>query len=52
MSSGPESFDVECVIPEELVRGKSKVTVRVQADDHVTAGGVCDLRIVLPHGGQ
>jgi hypothetical protein len=47
-----EFFDVEYVIPEELTRGRKQVTVRVQADDGATAGGVFDLRIVLPSGGQ
>ena len=47
-----EFFDVEYAIPEDLTRGKNKVTVRVQADDGATAGGVFDLRIVLPRGGQ
>jgi hypothetical protein len=49
----PEKFfDAEYAIPEDLTRGKSKVTVRVQADDGATAGGVFDLRIVLPRGGE
>jgi hypothetical protein len=49
----PENFfDVEYTIPEELARGKSKVTVRLQADEGATAGGVFDLRIVLPRSDQ
>jgi hypothetical protein len=45
-----EFFDEEYAIPEELTRGKSKVTVKVQADEGATAGGIFDLRIVLPGG--
>jgi hypothetical protein len=41
----PEKFfDMEYMIPEELTRGKNKVTVKVQADAGATAGGVFDLR--------
>lgn len=49
----PEKFfDVEYAVPEELTRGKKRVTVKVQADDGATAGGVFDLRIVVPSGGE
>jgi DUF1680 family protein len=41
----PEKFfDVEYTIPEELTRGKNKVTVKVLAATGATAGGVFDLR--------
>jgi uncharacterized protein len=37
-------FDVEYPIPEDLTRGKAKVTVRFQAEPEATAGGVFGLR--------
>jgi hypothetical protein len=49
----PEKFfDIEYPIPEELTRGKERVTVRLQSDAGAMAGGVFDLRIVLPDGGE
>jgi hypothetical protein len=39
-------FDVEYPIPEELTRGKSKVTVRFQAEKGAVAGGIFGLRIL------
>lgn len=39
-------FDVEYPIPQDLTRGKDKVTVRFQAQPGTTAGGIFDLRIL------
>lgn len=39
-------FDVEYPIPEDLTRGKDKVTVRFQAERGATAGGIFGLRIL------
>jgi hypothetical protein len=39
-------FDVEYALPADLVRGKSAVTVRIQAKPGATAGGVFDLRVL------
>ena len=39
-------FDVEYPIPEDLTRGKAKVTVRFQAEPGATAGGIFGLRIL------
>jgi hypothetical protein len=39
-------FDVEYPIPEDLTRGKAKVTVRFQAEPDATAGGIFGLRIL------
>ncbi len=39
-------FDVEYPIPEELTRGKAKLTVRFQGEAQATAGGIFDLRIL------
>ena len=39
-------FDAVCAIPEELTRGKEKVTVRFQAHAGRTAGGVFGCRII------
>jgi hypothetical protein len=39
-------FDVEYPIPEELTRGKTKVTVRFQAEKGAVAGGIFGLRIL------
>lgn len=41
-----EFFDVTYAIPEELTRGKSKVTVRFQAKPHNIAGGLYGVRII------
>ena len=41
-----EFFAVEYPIPEELTRGKQQVTVRLQADQGATAGGIFDLRLL------
>jgi hypothetical protein len=41
-----EFFGVEYPIPEELTRGKQQVTVKLQADQGATAGGIFDLRIL------
>ena len=41
-------FDVEYPIPEDLTRGKTKVTVRFQAEPRATAGGIFGLRILKP----
>ena len=40
-----EFFDVEYKLPEQLTRGKQKVTVRFQALANSTAGQVLDVRI-------
>jgi hypothetical protein len=40
-----EFFDVEYKLPEQLTRGKPKVTVRFQALPNSTAGQVLDVRI-------
>ena len=42
-------FDVTYAIPEELTRGKTKITVRFQAQPGNTAGGLYGLRVI---GGQ
>jgi len=39
-------FDVEYPIPDELTRGKDKVTVRFQGEPNATAGGIFGLRIL------
>ena len=39
-------FDVEYPIPENLTRGKDKVTVRFQAESGAVAGGIFGLRIL------
>jgi hypothetical protein len=39
-------FDVQYPIPQDLVQGKTKVTVRFQAARGATAGGIFDLRIL------
>ncbi len=41
-----EFFDVTYAIPAELTRGKSKITIRFQAQPRNTAGGFYGLRIV------
>jgi hypothetical protein len=43
-----EFFDVEYPIPPEMTRGKSHVTVKLQADQAAMAGGIFDLRIMRP----
>jgi len=47
-----EFFDVEYPIPGRLIRGKSAVRVKLQAKPDAMAGGVFDLRTVLPCGDQ
>ena len=37
-------FDVEYLIPEDLTRGKAKVTVKFQTEPGAMAGGIFDLR--------
>jgi hypothetical protein len=39
-------FDVEYPLPEDLTRGKTKITVRFQAEPGATAGGIFGLRIL------
>jgi len=39
-------YDVEYPIPEELIKGKSKITVRVEANYGKTAGRVFGVRII------
>ena len=39
-------FDVTYAIPEELTRGKTKITVRFQAQPGNTAGGFYGLRVI------
>ena len=39
-------FDVEYPIPAELTGGKTRVTVKFQAEPHGAAGGVFDLRVM------
>lgn len=39
-------FDVRYPIPQDLTQGKTKVTVRFQAEQGATAGGIFDLRIL------
>jgi uncharacterized protein len=41
-----EFFDVTYAIPEEITRGKNKITVRFQAQPENTAGGFYGLRVV------
>lgn len=41
-----EFFDVEYALPEDLIRGKAKITVKLEAEEGAIAGGVFDLRIV------
>ncbi|HXG68055.1 MAG TPA: beta-L-arabinofuranosidase domain-containing protein, partial [Blastocatellia bacterium] len=43
-------FDVSYAIPEELTRGKSKVTVRFQAHPGNIAGGLYGLRVIQEKG--
>ncbi len=39
-------FDKEYTIPAELIKGKTKVVVRIQANDHSTAGRIFGCRIL------
>ncbi len=39
-------FDVQYPIPPDITRGKTKITVRFQAEQRATAGGIFDLRIL------
>ena len=39
-------FDVEYPLPQDLMRGKTKITVRFQAEPGATAGGIFGLRIL------
>jgi len=39
-------FDVEYPIPQDLMRGKTKITVKFQAEPGATAGGIFGLRIL------
>ncbi len=39
-------FDVEYPIPDDLTRGKAKITVRFQAEPGATAGGIFGLRVL------
>ncbi len=39
-------FEKEYPIPNELIKGKTIVTVRIQANDHSTAGRVFGCRIL------
>jgi DUF1680 family protein len=47
LRNGPgEFFDIEYPIPDDLTRGKAKVTIRFQAEPGAMAGGIFDLRIL------
>jgi len=50
MQKPGEFFDVTYPIPEELVKGKQKVTVRFEAPGNSMAGGVFGCRIVKRRG--
>jgi len=39
-------FDVKYPLPAELVKDKTKITVRFQAERNATAGGIFDLRVL------
>ena len=41
-----EFFDVTYAIPEDLTRGKGKITIRFQAHPGNTAGGVFGVRMI------
>jgi hypothetical protein len=41
-----ETFDITYALPEELVRGKSTITVKFQAAPGASTGGVLDVRTV------
>jgi len=41
-----ETFDVEYPLPEDLTRGKDRLTVRFQAQPNSSTGAVLDVRIV------
>lgn len=43
-----EFFTVEYAVPAEITRGKSKVTVRFQAHENNTAGGVFECVVLKP----
>ena len=43
-----EFYDVEYDLPPELLAGKSTVTVKLQAHSGQIAGGLYDLRVLLP----
>ncbi len=43
-----EFFDKEYLIPEEMTRGKAKVTVRFQAQPNNMAGGIFSARMLKP----
>ncbi len=52
IASGPisyhptETFDVEYLLPEDLTRGKERLTVKFQAQPNASTAGVLDVRIV------
>ena len=41
-----ETFDAEYVLPEELTRGKDRLTVKFQAQPNSSTGAVLDVRLV------
>ena len=41
-------FEIEYAIPPEMTEGKEKITVRFQAHEGHTAGGVFDCAILKP----
>jgi DUF1680 family protein len=43
-----EFFEVEYPIQESLTAGKQRITVRFQAHPNATAGGIFDVRLVMP----
>lgn len=43
-----EFFDVEYPLPETLTRGKERITVKFQAHPNAMAGGVFDVRVIIP----
>jgi hypothetical protein len=45
-----ETFDITYALPDALVKGKSTVTVRFQAAQGASTGGVLDVRTVKTPG--